>query len=70
MTPPKPSQYVHTEDPHLISELKVLPCDLQTQIKKGFYELKPLFFTSPNKEQQIYINHTVLHSKHPVFCKL
>ena len=53
-----PSQ-VHSLDPELVSELKILPSDLETEIKEGFFELKQKF--KETSVSSIYISHIVLH---------
>ena len=62
---------MHEADPELVSESKILPKELEQEIKEGFYELKQKFKYSEGPSQNsIYISHVVLHQKHPVFSKL
>jgi hypothetical protein len=40
--PASPSQ-VNSLDPELVTELKILPVELEKKIKEGFYELRQKF---------------------------
>ena len=47
---------------------KVLPPQIEHEIKEGFYELRQKF--KQEGSTSIYISHNVLHEKHPIFSKL
>jgi len=60
---------VNSLDPELVTELKILPVELEKKIKEGFYELRQKF-KEHDPQCSIYISHVVLHEHHPVFSKL
>lgn len=65
--PASPSQ-IHELDPELVSELRMLPKQLEHEIKEGFFELRQKF--KQEGASSIYVSHVVLHEKHPFFSKI
>jgi len=65
--PASPSQ-IHELDPELVSELRMLPRQLEHEIKEGFFELRQKF--KQEGASSIYVSHVVLHEKHPFFSKI
>jgi len=58
----------HPNDPELLCTEKVLPQNIEEEIKDGFFELKQKFKEAG--PSSIYISHVVLHEKHPILKKI
>ena len=58
-------------DPDLIRQDQQLPATLDSELKQAIFELKPKFADSAAQYQpQVFVNHSILHGKHPIFRKL
>ena len=58
----------HPHDPELICTEKMLPDNIEEEIKDGFFELKQKF--KDVGPSSIYISHVTLHEKHPLLRKI
>jgi len=61
-------QSQHPMDPDLFVTEKLLPTNIEEEIKDGFFELKQKF--KDVGPSSIYISHVVLHEKHPLLKKI